>query len=303
MPAQRFDEMEAFVSVVEAASFSAAGRRLGVTTSAVSRSIANLERRLGVRLLNRTTRRLALTDEGDAFYRASKGILDEVEQAEQSVRNRHSTPAGTLRISVPADFARLQLAKPLVDFARKFPKISLQIDASEHLVDVVGEGFDVAVRIATLHDTSLVARRLGICRHALCATPRYLAKNGEPKKLSDLESHQWIAYEYDTWRGRSFASEPGSKALNLRGRVQTNNGDIMRRLVLADLGIASLPTFLVGNDLRAGRLKRLLPGRFDRETQIQAVYPHRNLVATKVRVFVEHLAKTCGDAPPWDRGL
>ena len=304
MSAGRLNEMETFVRVVEAQSFTGAARRLGLTPSAVSRHVRALEQRLGVRLVNRTTRSLALTEEGRLFFAESQGVLAAVEAAERSVRSASDALAGTLRVSVPADFARLHLARMLAAFAARHPALSLEVDATDRFVDLVGEGVDVAVRIAALPDSSLVARRLAPSRRVLCAAPAYLRRRGTPRAPAELAAHECIAYEHlGTGGGWPFKTPRGRRWVRPAGRLRTNSGEIMRRLALAGHGIVLLPTFLVGDDLRAKRLRPLLTDVLDADTALYALHPHRTLVPAKVRAFVDDLARHCGERPYWDRGL
>ncbi len=299
----RLAELEAFAAVAETGGFTLAARALGRTTSAVSKQVRALEERLGVRLLNRTTRRVSLTEVGAAFRERVRGVLDDLETAELAVGELQAEPRGVLRLGAPMDFGRLGLAESLARFAADHPELQLQIELADRFVDVVDEGFDVVVRIANLPDSALVARRLGPCRRVLCAAPAYLAARGRPTRPSELRAHTAIGYAYERSAGWSFRSDDGEERVAIEPRHRSNNGELIRSLLLAGLGIALLPTFLVGDDLRAGRLEVVLPGQLDADTAIWAVTPHRKLLTTKVRLLLDHLAESCGEHPAWDAGL
>ena len=301
----RLSELETFAAVAEAGGFTAAARSLGRTTSAVSKQIQSLEARLGVRLLHRTTRRVSLTEIGVAFHERVQGVLNDLGEAETAVAQLHEEPRGLLRVSVPTDFGRLRLADTLAHFASRHADIRLEIDFSDRFVDVVEEGFDIVIRIANLADSTLVARRMAPCRRVLCASPAYLAANGHPEHPSELTGHSVIGYAYEQarpWRFRATEEKEGM-TLSVDPRHRANNGDMIRSMLLNDLGIALLPTFLVGDELRAGRLETLFMDRLEADTVIWAVTPHRKLLAAKVRLMLDQLVSDCGEHPPWDEGL
>ncbi len=305
----RLAELEAFAAVADQGGFTAAARALGRTTSGISKQVRALEERLGVRLLNRTTRKVSLTEIGSAFRERVRGVLDDLEAAELAVGRLQEEPRGILRVGAPMDFGRIALAPGLAYFAARHRDLQLQVELADRFVDVVDEGFDVVVRIANLADSSLVARRLGRCRRVLCAAPSYLAARGRPTRPVELRDHAAIGYAYEQDPRWTFRPAPGAhgdgepERIAVEARHRANNGELIRELLLAGLGIALLPTFLVGDDLRAGRLEPVLPDRLDADTAIWAVTPHRKLLASKVRLLLEHLAQGCGERPPWDEGL
>ena len=300
----RLAELEAFVAVAETGGFTAAGRTLGRTTSAVSKQIQSLEARLGVRLLHRTTRRVSLSEIGIAFRDRVQGVLNDLDEAETAVAQLHEEPRGLLRVSVPTDFGRLHLAETLARFATRHADIRLEVDFSDRFVDVVDEGFDIVIRIANLADSTLVARRVGPCRRVLCAAPAYLEANGHPADPSELSGHSVIGYAYEqTRRWRFRGTEDEEMTVSAPPRHRANSGEMIRSMLLSGLGIALLPTFLVGDDLRAGRLETLFMDRLEADTVIWAVTPHRKLLATKVRLMLDQLVSSCGENPPWDKGL
>ena len=299
----RMAELEAFSAVAEAGGFTAAALKLGRTTSSVSKQVRALEERLGVRLLNRTTRRVMLTEIGFAFRDRVQGVLHDLEDAELAVGRLQEEPRGVLRVSAPTDFGRIGLADSLAEFAMRHSGLRLEVDLADRFVDVVDDGFDVVVRIANLPDSSLVARRLGPCRRVLCAAPAYLEAHGSPTRPSELSEHAVVGYAYEQTRRWLFRTNEKKTEVNIEPRHLSNNGEMIRRMILAGLGVALLPTFLVGDDLRAGRLESLFPEALDAGTVIWAVTPHRKLLATKVRLLLDHLVSGCGERPPWDEGL
>jgi DNA-binding transcriptional LysR family regulator len=299
----RLKELEAFVAVAEAGGFTAAARSLGRTTSGISKQVRALEERLGARLLNRTTRRVSLTEVGSAFRERARAVLDELEAAELAVGELHEEPRGVLRVGAPMDFGRIALGRTLARLAARHPELELHVELADRFVDVVDEGFDVVVRIANLPDSTLVARRLGPCRRVLCAAPSYLESHGHPARPSELRQHSVIGYAYEQSLGWTFRASEGEDRVRVEPRHRANNGELIRSMVLEGLGIALLPTFLAGDDLRAGRLDLVLPGQIDADTAIWAVTPHRKLLATKVRLLLDHLAEDCGEHPPWDEKL
>jgi DNA-binding transcriptional LysR family regulator len=296
-------EFRSFSEVARAGSFSAAAAALGITSSAISKQVRALEERLGARLLNRTTRRVSLTDVGRAFQERVEAILHDVAEAEDAVAELQSEPRGVLRVSAPTDFGRISLADSLATFAMRYSSLRLEVDLADRFVDVVEEGFDVVVRIANLPDSSLVARRMGLCRRVLCAAPAYLEAHGRPARPIDLSDHTSVGYAYEQTRRWSFRTNDGDVTVALEPRHSANNGEMIRRMLLNGLGVALLPTFIVGDDLRAGRLEPLFPDQLDADKVIWAVTPHRKLLATKVRLLLDHLISEYGEHPPWDEGL
>lgn len=299
----RLAQLEAFAAVAETGGFSAAARVLDRTTSAVSKQVRALEERLGVRLLNRTTRRVSLTETGVAFRERLQAVLHDLDAAEIAAGALQEEPRGVLRIGAPMDFGRIALAPVLAAFAARHEGLQLEVELADRFVDVVEEGFDVVVRIANLPDSSLVARRMGPCRRLLCAAPAYLDAAGRPRRPEELREHRVIGYAYEQTRRWRFHGQDGEAALPVEPRHRANNGEMIRAMLLAGLGIALLPSFLVGEDLRVGRLEALFPDSLEADTGIWAVTAHRKLLAAKVRVLLDHLASVCGEHPSWDEGL
>ncbi len=298
-------DMLAFARVVEAESFSAAARQLGLSKAAVSKQVTRLENRLGVRLLNRSTRRLALTEVGAAFYERCQRIAGEVEAAEEVATRLQHEPRGTLKLSAPMSFGMLHIAPAIPEFLARYPHLRIEMTMNDRVVDLIEEGFDLAIRISTLADSSLMARRLAANRRVVCASPDYLARAGTPRTPQDLTRHNCIGYSYlatpNEWR---FVTPDGPLTIKVRGNLEVNNGDAIRSAVLNGLGIALIPTFIVGEDLRAGRLACLLREYRGADTAIHAVWPHGRLISAKVRALVDFMAERFGgEEPYWDRGI
>ncbi|MBS0511918.1 MAG: LysR family transcriptional regulator [Proteobacteria bacterium] len=298
----RFRAMESFIAVVEAGSFVGAADLLRVTKAAVSRGVMELEARLGARLLQRTTRRLSLTEAGRAYYGRCKQILAEVEEADSAVGVVTGHPVGRLRINAPFSFGILHLAPLWGPFMERYPDVELEVTLADRMVDVVEEGFDVIVRISRLEDSSLVYRRLASTRILACASPEYLARNGSPASVEDLARHPVIAYTYaaqgDQWR---FSTPDGEREVLTRPRMRTNNGDTCRAVALAHQGIVLQPDFLVSDDIAAGRLVEVLPDCRGPEIGIFAVYPSRKHLSVKVRALVDFLVDAFAAPRGWGR--
>lgn len=300
-PLDSLSGMAVFAKVVEARSFTAAAAELGMSKSAVSKQISRLEDRLGARLLNRTTRRLSLTETGTAFYDRCARVVAEVQEAELAVTNLQAEPRGTLRVNAPMSFGHLHIAPAVPDFLARYPEVRVDMTMNDRFVDLIDEGFDVAIRIARLTDSSLIARRLAPDCRILCGSPAYFEKHGEPRTPDDLAGHNCLSYAYvsdtDQWQ---FIDGEGTRSISVRGNLRANNGDAIRQALLAGLGVAILPSFIVGPDVQAGRLKEVLRDHMPNRASIYAVYPHSRHLSAKVRVFVDFLADRFGPSPYWD---
>lgn len=286
----RFLEMQTFCAVVDAGSFVKAADTLDMSKAAVSRYVSDLEARLGVRLLHRTTRRLSLTEEGAVFNARCRELISGVEEAEAEVSSSSATARGLLRVNVPVTFGILHLAPLWQKFHALYPEVRLNVELSDRVVDVIEEGYDMAIRIASLPSSSLISKRLASTRIVLCASPQYLEKHGEPEHPSDLVRHSVIGYSYwqggDTW---TFEGPEGPVSVKIHPWMTTNNGDTCRDVALAHQGISLQPTFIIGNDLANGGLVEVLPEYRSIELGIYAIYPTRKHVAPKVRALVNFL--------------
>lgn len=286
----RFEEMRVFTAVVDAGSFVGASDALEMSKAAVSRHVAELESRLVVRLLHRTTRKLSLTPEGEVFHGRCRELLGGVDEAEAEITSRSGEASGVLRINVPFSFGLLHLAPLWAEFMAQHPKVVLDVTLADRVVDLVEEGFDLAVRIARLPNSSLVSRQLTSTRLVLCASPAYLRAHGQPRHPSDLAQHEVLAYSLfsmgDQWE---FSGPEGTASVKVTPRLRTNSGDTCRVAALRGQGIVLQPSFLVGPDLLAGTLVEVMPAWRSIELGVYAVYPSRKFVAPKVRLMIEFL--------------
>ncbi len=297
-----FGDLEIFARVVAAGSMSAAGRELGLSPAVVSKRLRRLEDRLGTRLLQRTTRQIALTEAGQGFYERVVAILASVEEAEAFVSRRSALARGTLKVSAPTSFGRMHIAPHLVPFMAVHKDLSVNLLLSDDMVDIVGEGYDVAIRIAELADSSMVARKLAPVRRVLCASPSYLDAHGMPKTLQDLENHNCLTHQTsETWR---LDGPNGTISVRPNGNLMTNSSEVVREAVLAGLGISLRSTWDVGRDLAEQRLVQVLPDyRSPSSIAIHAIYPSRQFLPVKVRLFIDYLAELFGPVPYWERGV
>jgi DNA-binding transcriptional LysR family regulator len=298
------DGIAAFARVVDSGSFSAASRRLKISKSAVSAHVQRLEERLGVRLLNRTTRRLSVTEAGAAYYRHCARILAEAEAAEQAASALQREPRGTLRISAPSSFGWMHVAPAVPAFLKRYPDLAVDIALSPTHVNLVDEGLDLAIRIGVLEDSPLVVRRLAPSRLVLCAAPAYLKARGAPREPADLASHNCLCTSLlawgDEWR---LIGKRGEVRVAVGGTLRSNSAEMLRAAALDGIGIAVLPSWAVAEKLRTGALKRVLEAWEPPASTIYAVYPDNRLMSMKVRAFVDHLARCFGRTPYWEAGL
>jgi DNA-binding transcriptional LysR family regulator len=299
--ADALQEITIFARVVNTGSLSAAARDLGLSPALVSRRLSGLESRLGVRLINRTTRSLHMTDEGAAYYETCTRVLAEIEEADAAVSAGRAEPRGILRVALPASFGNQHVAPLVPQFAARYPDVQLALSLSERNVNVVEEGFDLAIRIADLADSSLAARKLAPNRRVVCASPAYLQRHGAPRTPDDLAQHNCLATDFTmNWDYRDPDGTPGS--VRVTGRYACDNWEVLREWALAGLGIALKSTWDVRRHLEDGSLVALLPGyTFATDVAIYAVYPHRRHLPAKTRAFIEFLAESFGPEPYWDR--
>jgi DNA-binding transcriptional LysR family regulator len=295
----KVQEMTSFIAVVDAGSFVAAADAIGQSKAAVSRHIGDLERRLGTRLLQRTTRRLSLTPEGQAFYARCKDLLAAIAEAESELLSSRSEPGGLIRINAPQTFGVLHLAPLWGRFCEELPEITLDITLTDRVVDLIEEGYDLAIRISRLPSSTLVSRKLASTRMLLCASQPYLKKHGVPRRPSDLAAHRVISYSYlatqDEWH---FTGPDGAESARINARVHTNNGDTCRRAALDHQGIVLQPDFLVGDDLKRGTLTELMPDYRAVELDISVVYPSRKYLPLKIRRLIDFLVESFHE-PSW----
>jgi DNA-binding transcriptional LysR family regulator len=294
-------EMAAFVRVVDSKGFSAAAAGLGLSPSAVSKLVTRLEARLGVRLLQRTTRALHLTAEGEVFYAAARRIVGEIETLEQQMAGQSGTPQGLLRVTTSLAFATHQLAPVLSEFLARHPLVQLDLMPTDRVVDIVDEGIDVAVRIGRLADTSFMARKIGEDKRLICAAPSYLARHGTPHHPQDLARHVCIVSRERPYLNRwPFKVDGQMTEIDVAGRVAVGDGELQMQLALQGIGIVRLTRLTLAQAVREGALVPLL-GDFsaDEPVTIHAVYPHRRHLAAKVPAFVNFLIEKF-TPPPWE---
>lgn len=286
----RIDDMQAFVAVVQEGSFTRAAEHLDTSPQMISKQVSRLEERLGVRLLNRTTRKVHLTEVGEGFAARAEALLEDFADLENQLGDYQAEVQGQLRITAPASFATLHLPRLLCDFQQAFPKIRIDLQLNDRKVDIIDEGFDVALRIGHLDDSSLIARHLAPIRLVRCASPAYLDKYGRPQNETDLKSHQFLGYSY-------------TRQVEYPGKVilESNNGEILMKCAIEGVGIAQQPTFICGQAIQEGKLEVLLPESEPKPLALYAVYAHRKLLAPKVRSFIEFIDGYFGDTPVWDQ--
>lgn len=298
----RIDAMRAFVTVAAETSFTRAAERLETSPQLISKYVARLEQQLGVRLLNRTTRKLNLTEAGIYYQQRAQQLLSDFDDVENQLTDLHREARGQLRVSAPTSFAIRHLPPLLSDFQQAHPAVGIDLQLTDRKVDIVEEGFDIALRIGHLKSSSLIARRVAPVRLLLCAAPDYLARYGTPRELADLKSHRYLRYSYheqDTTDALSrHLTESAHSAV---GQLVSNNGDVLVEAAIAGAGLALQPSFISSTALRSGQLEVVLPEHEPAPMSLYAVYAHRQLLASKVRCFVDFLDNYYGDPPYWDR--
>jgi len=299
---ESLSDIAVFVRVVRSGSFTAAADTLNLSKSVVSKYVTRLEDRLGARLLNRTTRRLSLTEVGQAFFERSQRALGEIEEAEAEVSRLQGEPRGELRLSCPMSFGILHVAPLLPAFQARYADLAVNMVLDDRQTDLVDEGFDLAIRIGELPDSTLVARRLGPCRHVVCGSPEYFAGLGLPQSPKELADHPALTYRYQDapaeWR---FVGADGTyHQVAINSRLQMNNSLALREALLMGAGVTLTPTFVVGADIKAGLLTAVLTEYKALEVSIYAVYPQRKHLSPKVRAFIDYLAEQIKDPPYWE---
>ena len=298
----RFEDLRAFVQVVESGSLTRAAEVLQVATSAVSRRIKDLEGRLGTQLLQRTTRQMRLTSAGETFHRRSVEILQALSEAESEVGDQARTLSGPLRIAAPLSFGHSHLAPLLIDFACEHTDVDLDVDLSDRMVDLVAEGIDLAVRIGNLRDSSLIARKLAEVQTVLCVSPDYLSKHGPFKAPEDLKGHPALVYTGSERDGMPPFIRPDGSAgeLDVRTALRCNNGDFLRDSAIAGLGVTVQPSFIVHRAVEEGRLVPILTDHSFPSVTIHIVYPQTRHVSARARAFIEFARSRLGPKPAWE---
>ena len=295
----RTTSMATFVRVVDAGGFASAGRALGMSPSTVTEHVHALEERLGVRLLNRSTRKISLTEIGGAYYERSRQILADLDEADRVAHALHSSPRGTLRLNTSVAIPPF-LAPVIAEYADLHPDVSVNLSMTECMVDMVGEGFDLAVRDSSVSDLSLIARRLATYRFAVCAAPSYLERRGTPMRPADLLEHNCLRWSHSAWGDEwRFVGPDGEQSVAPTGNLQSNSANALRLAAVHGQGMIMSPMFLVADDIKAGRLVSILQESLQEEHAINAIYPHRQHVPAKVRSFIDLLIRYFREYPTW----
>lgn len=301
----RFEDMRCFVQVADHGSVTRAAESMGIAPSAVSRRLKELEIRLGVQLLARTTRRMNLTEAGQTFCARARRILADVEEAEAEVSDASRALAGSFRIAAPLTFGIGQLSPVIIDFAAAHPELKVDLDFSDRIVDLVGEGFDLAVRIGNLRDSSLIARKICDVRQAVAAAPSFLDRHGRPQTPEDMREWPALAYvgseRHDIWR---FTRPDGSEgSVQMTVKMRANNGTALTRAAIAGLGVVREPTFILHEAVEAGDLELVLRDHCWQVIGIYAVYPETRHLSAKARAFIDFLRERIGSKPSWEAVL
>jgi DNA-binding transcriptional LysR family regulator len=285
----QLDDMRIFVATVDAHNFTAAAKRLALSKQFVSRRVMALEEALGVQLLIRNTRKLAVTELGQEFYERARRILGEVEDAEQAMSLRRAGPRGLLRVSAPMSFGMTHLSPLVASFLREHDEVRFDMELSDRTVDVVGEGFDMAIRIGTLPDSTLIAQKLVDVRMVVCCSPGYVRRRGAPVRPGELARHSCLSYGHGGAVSWDFVVDGVLKGVEVRGPLRANNGEIVRDAAIAGLGIVRLPDFIVSHALGSGQLVRVLDEFLPSASTVYAVYPQHRQSSVSIRAFVEFL--------------
>lgn len=300
----KLTSMKVFMAVAQAGSFSAAAEGLNISKAMASKHIRNLENRLGARLLNRTNRRLSLTEVGALYRDRCQQILEDLEETELLVSQRSAQPRGTLKVIAPTSFGTFHLVPAITDFKALWPEVKVQLVLNDRPVDLVEEGSDVGVRVGKLGDSSLISRPLASARLVVCGAPAYFVEHGIPNSPSDLANHNCLIYTQGTHRGEwLFAGPKGEFAVPVSGNFEASVGDAVRIAAIQGCGLVQLATYVVGDDLRAGRLQAVVTDYEPDAIPIHAVYPHRRLLSATVRSFVEFLQARFQPTPYWDKAV
>jgi DNA-binding transcriptional LysR family regulator len=299
----KFEDIQAFVAVVDAGSFTAAADKLGSAKSAVSRRVSALEERLGVQLLRRTTRVLNLTETGQSFYKRGTRILADLAEAEAAVQQEHGELRGTLRFALPLSFGVRHMCGPIATFSKQHPRVRFELDLNDRRVDLIEDNFDVALRIGRLSDSSLIARRLFDVRAVVCASPHYLNVHGEPQTPADLKDHQCMAYsnliDPDKWE---YEDREGVRAtVKVNSILSASSGDFLSNAAAHGMGLVIQPTFIAAAAIRSGHLKPVLSDYVWPISPAYAVYPPTRHLSYRVREFIDFLVEKFAGTPQWDR--
>lgn len=301
----RFENMNTFIRVVEAGSITGAADRLGVAKSAVSRRLKELEEHLGVELFHRTTRRMNLTDTGRAFFHQSVRIREDVLEAELATSQAHGTLKGSLKVALPSSFGLMHMGPVINEFLQEYPEIEFDLDFNDRKVDLMQEGFDLAIRLAILPDSSLIARRLAPINAVICASPTYLENMGVPQSLGELSNHRCLVYslleDFEHWH----LIDTNGKAIKVKIRpyLKATTGEFLRDAAVEGQGIILVPSFIAYKEIERGDLVPLLTDYKPPQIDAYAIYPQTRYLSRRVRAFVDFLVKRFEGTPYWDLSL
>lgn len=294
MPMDKFNDINIFVRSAQTRSFSVAAQHLGMSPSAVSKAVMRLEESLGIRLMNRTTRKITLTDDGAAFYERCRQILGELEEAELELKRAQSTPTGTLRIDLTTELGQLHIIPALPQFIERYPDLKLNISLSNRMADVIEEGIDVVVRIGVGPDSSLIMHGLGTARFIVCAAPKYLKQYGIPQTLEDLKHHNCISF-VSPWTGRvfdwQFQDDGQQISITVEGNLCLNNGKSLLDVALAGVGLVQVYNYIAGEAIAQGKLKPVLENYVAPGSPISVVYPQKRHLSAKIRAFIDFMSE------------
>jgi DNA-binding transcriptional LysR family regulator len=300
---RRFRNLEAFIAVVEAGSFTAAAERLDIAKSAVSRRVTALEERLGVQLLRRTTRRLSLTETGKSYYEHSARILADLDEAEAAVAQQHGELRGNLRVALPLSFGSRHMYEPIAEFTRRHPRVTFDLDLNDRRIDLIAEGVDLAIRIGRLSDSTLIARRLFEARTVVCASPEYLERRGNPQTPDELVEHDCLVYSNlpDPGKWVCTDAEGTRHSIEVPVTMTASSGDFLCAAAKEGLGLVLQPTFIAGDAISRGELQPVLADYEWPVTPAYAIYPPTRHLSYRVREFIDFLAERFSGVPYWDR--
>lgn len=302
----RFDDILAFVRVMESGSITAAAERMNLSKSVISKRISDLERALGVELFHRSTRQVRPTEDGEIFHHRIVPLLAAINETAENLISKGERPLqGRLRVAAPMSFGTLYLGSLMANFAKRHPQLEMAIDYDDRIVDLVYGGYDVAIRIGNLKDSNLRARKLCDCARVVCCSPDYATENGLPEKVADLAFHICIDYAYvhanRLWEFESEKDGGKPVSVSMRSRIVTNNGEAMRDMAIAGVGIATLPIFLAARELREGTLIPVLPNAIQSPYTVAAIYPPTHHVSNKLRTFIDYLVEAFVPPCPWEQ--
>ncbi len=301
----RLNDIEAFITVMEAGSFSAAGLRMNLSKSVISKRIGDLERALGAQLLSRSTRGVHATDSGQEFYLRARDLMQQLDDAVESTMENKTRLCGQLKISAPMSFGTMHLGPILFEFLSRHPELELSLHLDDRKTDIEASGFDLAIRITQMKDSTLIARHLTASRRVVCCSPGYAARHGLPDCVEDIVNHRCIGYS-NVYSGQLWQFEPAAgsertRSIPVKAGFVFNNGESMRDAAIAGLGLTLLPRFIVADALRDGRLINATPNDEPTADTIYAMYPQQRYHPRKVRAVIDHLAASFAQTPAWER--